>query len=363
MSYSFTSFPCPGKYRVTDSRKWYIPPGKTTSDCTYCEECYNNHIKGTSDDYGYNVYNNLNQCNCDYPKDYSQHELLKNDVKVMVINKKTKQPFLKMDNMSANLNGVAHFVLPTCSEYEIAIENVNNTQNTYLTFETGKVGDKNIVINDGQKIYYPRTINVQGFKTGTNDSFMFLSLSNQEKYEGKSVENENVSNILSIKVQKWTRQQVPSYSDWDSYGMGRSKGMCLESCAAPRSRSHESVSGGATVSGGQYVSGVQTTSTKDKFVETGGPVEFLIQLVCNQTDYEKYEANKKYHLRDQIAKRDELLKKKKEYENDVTKYEEKIKEYEKLRNKTQDKLNETTSKLYQYDHLGSTDQSSHLLHF
>lgn len=59
---------CPGKTRVEDERKWYVPPGSTPEERTYCEECYNKYIHGTKSDVGYKVESNLKYCNCDYVK-------------------------------------------------------------------------------------------------------------------------------------------------------------------------------------------------------------------------------------------------------------------------------------------------------
>ncbi len=58
--------------------KWYTPIGLTTSQCTYCEFCYNNGCIDKSNVYEAtnikpNKYNSLTNCNCDCPNQ-SNHE-------------------------------------------------------------------------------------------------------------------------------------------------------------------------------------------------------------------------------------------------------------------------------------------------
>ena len=64
-----SEYPCRGQIRVGDNRKWYTPSGKSTSECTYCEECYNNFVKGTPSDVGFSMHQQLWNCNCDFPEE------------------------------------------------------------------------------------------------------------------------------------------------------------------------------------------------------------------------------------------------------------------------------------------------------
>ena len=357
---------CPGKHRVSDNRSWYIPLGKTSRECTYCEECYTTFIKGTPVDVGYTKSNTVYSCCCDYPKDMSKFGLHKNDIQVTIIDSMTYKVYPKLENDMANLNGVMHIILPTCTEYIICIENLNTNKDIYFTFEYGKLGNKEININHGQRIYYKTELEIKGFKTGTNDSFMFMSHSTQDKSEGKTLEGENVTNIISLKIKKWRRTEVyyrsrgatKGYSG-DRGDRGAAKGMYFDSDSEPLNASLEcynSLSGGATVSGGSYVDSIRTTSTDDIFNPLDEPIEFLIQLVCNQSETEKYEANKKYYLKKDLEAREALLSKKKVIDNTIKKLEEKL-SYDKL------ELEKLNVELKKYDHLGSVDKESYLVHF
>lgn len=203
--------PCPGRHRVNDNRLWYIPSGETGSTCTYCEECFNLYVVPTTEDItSYKIINGgqLVNCNCDYPKDLNKCSITKESIRVTVFDTKSFKTFDILENSVANLNGVMHVALPTCTEYAILIENLNNSDpNLYFSFEpSSKVGDKPIVINDGRTIFYKKDLEVKGFKTGTNDSFMFISLSDQEKSSGKTLSGENVTNVISLKVKKYRRE-------------------------------------------------------------------------------------------------------------------------------------------------------------
>ena len=310
-------YPCPGSLRVSDARTWYVPPGKKTSDCTICEECFDKYLKVDPESDLFGVYTDLASCNCDYSTFYENTGLETNGIMITISDAKTGKKYPKLDNNMANLNGVVHFVLPTCTEYVI---NVKNTGGDYLTFESGFVGEnKKIIINDGKKLYYPGNLNIKGFKTGTNESFMFISPSTREKSEGyDAIEGENVSNIIKLKFRRWKREvQTRSSSsrfgdcrfDNDNEGFFGSRG-CL-------SYNTKSLSGGATISGGAYVNNISSSSTSDTFKEIDNETEFVIQLVCDQDESEKYETNKQYYFKRDFEKRKKLLIEKERIESDL----------------------------------------------
>jgi len=200
---------CPGRVPVSDNRSWYVPAGKTVSECTYCEACYELCVKGTLADSGFTKKTGLLNCNCDYPKDYSRLALQHAGVRVSVVDSTTQAeyPLLEGENETiANLNGVAHVVVPTCASYAVSVENVETSADSYFTLVSGTVGDKDIVINNGETIYYNRVLQVKGFKTNSDESFLFMSQSAQEKSEGiKPLATENVSNIIKLRVQKFKK--------------------------------------------------------------------------------------------------------------------------------------------------------------
>lgn len=359
-------YPCPGRNRVSDNRKWYIPAGKTSHECTYCEECYNTYVKATPQDHGFTTNDNLYSCNCDYPKDYTGKCLMKNDFRIMICDSKTNKTLEIIPNSLAQLNGVAQFVLPTCTNYYITIENMDNNTKTWFSFANGKVGDKPIIINNGQLIYHNKSLNIEGFKTGTKDSFLFYSPSNQEKWEGKSIEGVNVTNIINLKLKKYNRE--PRYTMRESYGYGGG----LECLGMPRGGdggmylcgtrgepevfAAGAISGGATLSGGSYVDNIRTTRTMDTFTQIGDDLEFIIQLVNTQTDEEKYNANKQYNMKIDFQKREELLNKKKILEASIKNYQQSLEEARQSLEKVEDELGK-------YAYLGSTDKETYVMQF
>ena len=353
-------YPCPGSKRVSDARTWYTPPGKSTSQCTICEECFNKYIKGTKDEFNFGEYSHLNSCNCDYETYDDKVGFKQNGIKVTVLNAKTGQNYNIVENEMANLNGVIHVVLPTCTEYMIRINNLNNDGCNYFTFESGFVGDKKIIINNGTQIYYPSKLEIKGMETGTNNSFMFMSQSNQEKYEGRQLEGENFSNIIKIKIKQWRKKVYKNFYETRCIDYESPRFMDCRSSESSFSYtkrlSKSNFSGGATVSGGSRVDDVKTTTTRDTFEQIGGETEFVIQLVCDQDELEKYETNKGYYLKKEIDERNKLLKEKEIVSENIKRYEDKIK-YEK---ENMEKLDE---KLIKYSHLGSINKEDYLMQF
>lgn len=347
-------YSCPGSNRVSDARNWYVPPGKTTSECTICEECFDKYLKDKPESKDFGEYSHLKSCNCDYDIFFDKSGLELDGVKITIANAKTGEKYAKLDDNMANLNGVVHFVLPTCTEYVI---NLNNLKGNYLTFESGFVGDKKIVINGGKKIYYPSDIKIKGFETGTNESFMFISPSNREKCEGYNIEGENITNIIKLKLKRWKREALnffeTRFNDCRSDERECYRGATFGFASSYNTKS---LSGGATVSGGNYVDNVKTTSTTDKFTQIGDEIELVIQLVCDQDDSEKYEINKKYHLKKDFEERKKLLTEKGKIESEISFLKNKLESEEK-------KLDELENKLRKYEYLGSDDKPSYLIQF
>ncbi len=125
-----------------------------------------------------------------------------------------------------------------------------------------------------------------------------------------------------------------------------------ERCIAPAA----GLSGGATVSGGSYVNDVRTASTDSTFTRVGEPIEFLIQLVCNQTDEEKYTANRQYEQKQRFEKREKLLAQRKQHEKVIDSLKaEQERELSKIA-----KLDE---ELQQYHDLGSYIKEDYLVSF
>jgi hypothetical protein len=387
---------CPGRQRISDlSRKWYIPHGKTSSECTYCELCFTKYIKDTPRADLHTIVTDLYQCNCDYPKDYSEYALDIQGIRVTVTSKRGEL-FPKLGNTLANLNGVVHVCVPTCTEYYICVEKIDGTLNCeddiYLTFESGSVGNTPIVMNNGKRLYYPMEFFIKGFKNGPNESFMFMSQSKQEKGEGKTLKGENETNVITVKVQKWKRVKNQLFSkglerNSRSFGMENdffefhcdndsSRYYSLQGgdCSRSRGRSESSTrstttfSGGATVSGGWRVDSDRSQTTSDSFDCIGSPIEFIIQLVCGQSDDEKYQINKQYYLQKSIEERTQLQLEIRNTEGIIENYKRQVEDHKRAADTYQAnidekrlKLDELNNTMKKYDYLGSTVKTDHLL--
>lgn len=342
-------YPCPGPNRVSDARIWYTPVGKSTYECTICEECFNKYLKDKPGASDFGVYSQLDSCNCDYNTFYDRCGLEIGGIKVTITNAKTGEKYTKLDNEMANLNGVVHFLLPTCTEYII---NIDNLTGNYFTFESGFIGEKKIIVNGGKNIYYPTNLNIQGFETGTNDSFMFISPSFREKNEGYNIEGENTTNIIKLKFCRWKREYNGAKICNTRFDDCRS----IDNESARSFSSYKSLSGGATVSGGSYVDNIKTSTTTDNFTQIGGEIEFIIQLVCDQNDSEKYEINKKYYLKKDLEERKKLLSEKEKIESEIAALKIKSSEMEK-------QLGDIENKLKKYEYLGPYDKTGYLMQF
>ena len=341
---------------------------------------------------------NLYGCNCDYPKDYTKYGLTIDNVRVTVMSK-DGQLFQKVENPVANLNGVMHVAVPTCTEYVVNVDNLREgDEDDYLTLESAKIGERDVSISS-RKLYHPSSIEIKGFKEGSNESFMFISQSQREKNEGRELEGENETNVIELKVQRWKRVRRPEIRayGYDYFGLechnGRgpipkggyrsrggpesmqlqSKGLskgggCEEgsifdaeptmACGAA-----ESFSGGATVSGGSYVDRIRSTTTSDRFDRVGEPIELLVQLVCTQTEEEKYAANEQYYLKKAMEERKEIQKKIEQYQRNVDYLQDEISRYQKRLEKETETLCEMRQQLKKYDYLGSTNKRDHLMDF
>lgn len=301
----------------------------------------------------------------------------------VTIASKTGTLFQKLENQVANINGVMHVDVPTCTEYVIFVDKTDTDPESYVTFESGKVGKKEITINGGRLIYYPSTIDIRGFKTGTNESFMFISPSNQEKAEGRKVEGENETNIITLTLKKWVRRpNRTSFFRTRGYSRGCEEGgedlflsasydnFSLQCKGGPESASfslrggdRSNFSGGATVSGGSYVDDVRTSYTDDSFTSVGSPVEFMIQLVCSQTEEEKYQVNSIYNMKQDLAARDALLSKMSASRASVKSFESQIETLEKRIETEKNLIDQMSNELKKYEYLGSADKQDHLLKF
>lgn len=333
---------CPGATKSTKPRDWYIPNGYTSATCTCCNVCFSKYIKNTQYEGNFRKHpEQMNNCNCDFSNIYFINDkartIQRDDVKVSIIENYNPKSTTVTDTCLIGPNGAitnnladtiitmsntATFDLVTNTPYVIQIKKYHhddNNNNIWYSLKLGKVGNRDIIINNGEQIYYYDSLMIEGFKTGTNDSFLFLSLSEKDVAEGHRLDNNENSNCISLMIQKYRRvarrrppppppppphpalnQKIP-YTNID-FGALASAGQ------------GGSVDG--TVSGGQNVNHVETTQTNDIFYQIGEPIEFQIRLTCNMSEELKYKKNESYFA-SQLKK--ELEKEKTEINKQVNK--------------------------------------------
>lgn len=315
---------CPGTSKVSYSRDWYIPDGYISATCTCCNVCFDKYIKNTRSEKKFRKQGQLSNCNCDFSKLYFVNEkdkiIERDNISVSIIENSTIipdicliGPYAPGNNVSVNqdinvtMSNTATFDLMTNTPYAIRIKkHYHNDNDIYYTLKLGKVGNRNIVINDGEKIYYSDDLKIEGFKTGTNDSFLFLSLSKKDIAKGHKLEGNGDSNCISITIQKHKRTRAPKISSYSHHGSPY--GMPKACCDFSVPSGNASMDG--TVSGGRNVNHIGTTQTSDVFSPVGDPIEFQIRLTCSMSDELKYEKNKSYFM-EQLKKEIELLEKEK----------------------------------------------------
>jgi len=135
-------------------------------------------------------------------------------------------------NQQAQSNGVAHVLIPTCHEYGIRIRFNASSKVTHFKIVSAKVGNRKLVINNGQEIFYARdVVDLEGFETGTTETFCFISQTTEEKNDPKlKEEGANVTNIIRlelqpiIKIEKPKPKAVESFDFWQQSLGGKSKG-------------------------------------------------------------------------------------------------------------------------------------------
>lgn len=128
--------PCPGRKPIYDpNRIWFVPNGKTTNECTYCLECFDKYIKGTSEEDNVYQAHSATPCNCDYQKDTNYCE--KSGFRITVADTTGKS--FETRNLDPRYDTTC--VVPTCTKYFINIQ----TDNVYKLIDA-KMGDKKLLV-------------------------------------------------------------------------------------------------------------------------------------------------------------------------------------------------------------------------
>lgn len=312
---------CVGKkhYGLSESTNWYGFSHKPISQDTRCEFCYQ-HMKrlGIADAEGmYRIVDHSSTIDCDTLSDHRLTSLTTNNFRVRVESADGQTPYLVNTASEEKRNrGVLIVDMPETADYAVVLENLRPSydDSSYYTY-TMKVGDREVVVNDGRKIYYQKKTRVSGFRTGSSESFRFVA---NTPGNGDASAESAVSNVITIVIDRFRRERQPRYisafsgldlnrkyrgfgspagfgSERESSfgspdGFGSSTGFGSRSdrfnvagfpgfASASASASAvafatpnvernfaSSVVGGRTETGNQYVNNVHTTSTDDTFV-------------------------------------------------------------------------------------------------
>lgn len=225
---------CVGKknYDKCLDTTWYGFSDKPISQDTRCEYCYNKmkelNLADTSTRFMYKLVTPSNMIDCDTLSDDSVSAMEYKGFLFKVLNNTQDTPYLVHTPKSNNrLNGVYVVEMPETTDYCIVIDNEKSNRftdsNIYYTFEMS-VGDKKVVINNGQKIYYNGRVVVSGFETGKNNNFIFVA--NKPGVSQESSNQDPNSNIITIKVNLYYRKykNTVSYSSRCGLEFGSGRG-------------------------------------------------------------------------------------------------------------------------------------------
>ena len=201
---SLTLNRCVGKknYHLSRSTNWYGVQGVPVYNDTRCEYCAK-HMgildhKDKRPLYPYDSeYGNID---CDSLDDHFVSGMKYKDFVFQIISADGSTPMLVHPNDDPlRVHGVLVVEMPEKQDYMVKIQPAEQNSYTYYTF-TMKVGDRDVVINNGKKIYYRQAAAVLGFQTGAAESFKFVA---DTPSNGESKAAGANSNVITIRIDKY----------------------------------------------------------------------------------------------------------------------------------------------------------------
>lgn len=320
--------PCPGKRRINDGT-WWTPIGRKPEHITYCEYCMaNNHfnIKETViQPYPQNACN----CDCDCVRNpdcltcdnISVDIRLKNGDICRRLSENDPSFHKYLSQTTKNVNGGFMLVnVPSASEYTIDI-NVNNTELPLIwyTVESAKIGDKQI--GDARMVYWQVGSHISTVVTTKNEPLFLICPTQREQTEGIKYNVAISDHIIKLKIQKYHKAAKNDMSS-------------------------------------AYVMGLNASySNQREFDKTGDEITFTIQLICDQTEDEKYKANFEYY---QTVRKNEKIEIRKNLKHQVDNhkyYDKVIEDYVTLRDSAIKSIQEMKKKLNEYADIRDSDNA------
>jgi len=337
-------------------RRWGIPSGMDSTEDTRCSYCMDKHIVDHLNITCKTATHFQSIC-CDSFRDMNIRAIQFRGFTVTVsaylpeINEERPVFLVPGERAKATELGLGIFAMPTKTNYRIHVRKNEAIYGNDVMFTLkARIGDKPVVINRGENIYYTTTADITGMTSGADDSFLFTAETAAAKASGNIPQGYNESNKFYLTLNVYHRERpkpVKKMYHFESRGGGRGGGISLP-CYGLSSSSSSSTNGpsgglgsdtfgmesatddecstfgggytgGSTGSGGLNVKRVDTQTFTDKttLIQT---VEIAGQIVCDQTDAEIASDNAKYNMKDLFAQR-EVAKTKKalieEYERNL----------------------------------------------
>jgi hypothetical protein len=194
---------CVGKIPSFVDCKWYGFYDTPISKDTRCEYCYN-ILKNTGRPM-YRLVTHSGNINCDSISDAALSMMDYNGMKFQVLNGSKTAPFLAYGPKSANrADGVFTVEMPESTEYSIKLDLPTN----YYIYKA-KVGDREVVVNNGQEIFYSGATTINGFEIGKNNNFKFIA--NKSGVGGPTDNKDPNSDLITIAVKTFRRERKNVY--------------------------------------------------------------------------------------------------------------------------------------------------------
>jgi hypothetical protein len=290
-----------GNYSLSKSTNWYGKCHKPISEYTLCEYCRKHLVSLPADSQDiFKLASFSDRIDCDSISEPCLTSLTFRDFEIKVVSADGKTPYL-VHPEKAFERRVGLFVveMPKIADYAIKIiPKYPYGSNLYYTYEMS-VGDRKVIVNNGQTIYYKGETTVLGFSTGTTESFKFVAEEERPNFASARGINELGTNKITIKINLYKRETPYPFhalnfrSGADTFGSSRGgykekssrdvEMLCSRDDELLCSRDDELlcsrddvnfmsssnvgsvVTGGSTITGGKSVSNVSTVHTNDKF--------------------------------------------------------------------------------------------------
>lgn len=300
------------------SKKWYKKKGMGT-EWTVCEYCYNHEVHDNSQLEEYTPYK-YGSISCDtMPESYKDKwgvrilpaNITKNgDFGISVhltdceysYTRKSVEALLAKTHRHLAPKGTGVYEVPSGLGFRFKIYSFDECSNTYYTIEGWNGKGEKILVNNGNKIYYPggNIVTIDNMESGTDRSFTMYVPSNLEKSSGglPEMDPSRPENNWTWKYTKYRRvdtrpkQQEPCYLDGCRGGDGYRGGGGYGDCEDDMTTYNQ----GMVMSGGSYTPHTSTCDIPEhiKYTEEES-FNITIQLVSSETQKQLVHVNKDFN--------------------------------------------------------------------